>query len=130
MPEQMEQTPQPPQTQPSTGMTEDGTCGIAYLTVVPAIIFLVTAPYNQNPKVRFHAWQCICLTIAAVALSILLQFLWVIPGINLLNIFIEPVVFLGIGILWLIAMINAFQGKIFKIPVIAGFAAKQSGAQI
>jgi uncharacterized membrane protein len=52
---------------PQIGLNENSTCGLAYLTFIPAIIFLVTAPYNQNANVRFHSWQSIFLTVAAIA---------------------------------------------------------------
>ena len=45
----------------SSGLSEDAASGLAYLTFIPAIIFLVVAPYNTNPKVKFHAWQYIFL---------------------------------------------------------------------
>ena len=35
--------------------------GLCYVTLIPAIIFLVVAPYNQNRLIRFHAWQSIFL---------------------------------------------------------------------
>jgi len=30
---------------------------VAYITIIPAIIFLVMEPYNKNKFVRFHAFQ-------------------------------------------------------------------------
>lgn len=129
MPEQTEQTPQAPQAQP-TGLTENGTCALAYITPVPAIVFLVTAPYNQNPKVRFHSWQSILLFIAAVGVSIVLRFIWRIPGLNLINFLLEPLVGLAFFIIWVIMIFNAFNGKAINIPVLSAFAAKQSGFQV
>ena len=128
MPEQTEQTPQP-QIQ-AAGLSENATCGLAYVTFIPAIIFLATAPYNQNPKVRFHSWQSICLAIAWVVVWVGLTILGMIPGLNLLDLILAPLVGLGFFVLWLIVMINAFIGKTIKIPVAAGFAAKQSGVNI
>jgi uncharacterized membrane protein len=132
MPEQMEQTPQPPQAQQAqpAGMSETAICGLSYVTFIPAIIFLATAPYNQNPKVRFHAWQCIFLAILGFAVGIVLGVISAIPVIGLVNILLVPLVLLGFGILWLIVMINAFMGKTIKIPVIAGFAEKQAGTSV
>jgi uncharacterized membrane protein len=53
--------------------------------------------------------------------------LWHIPLIGwILGIFMW-LFYLVIAILWLLAMINAFQGKRFNIPIIAGFAAQQAG---
>ena len=44
--------------------------GIAYLTFIPAIIFLIVAPYNKNSYVRFHSWQSIFLGVAAIVIEI------------------------------------------------------------
>ena len=128
MTEQTEQPQQPQQIQPA-GLSENATCGLAYVTFIPAIIFLATAPYNQNPKVRFHSWQSICLAIAWVAVWIVITIIGAVPGLNLLDIILAPLVSLGFFVLWLIVMINAFIGKTIKIPIAAGFATKQSGWQ-
>jgi len=129
MPEQIEQPQQTTQAQP-TGMSEAATCGLAYVTFIPAIIFLATAPYNQNPKVRFHSWQSICLAIGWVAVWVCITVIGMIPGLNLLDIILAPLVSLAFFVLWLIVMINAFMGKTIKVPIAAGFAAKQAGTQI
>src|ERR1700722_351953 len=47
---------------------------LAYVPLIPAIIFLVMEPYNRNRFIRFHAFQCI---IGAVAWACL----WVALGI-------------------------------------------------
>ena len=111
----------------STGLSDDAASGIAYLTIIPAIIFLVVAPYNTNPKVKFHAWQSIFLGCAWIAVWIILAIIGVIPGLNLLDLILFPVVGIAFLIIWLIAMIQAFQGKRFSIPVVGSFAAKQAG---
>ncbi len=42
----------------SAGGMADNVAGmLAYITIIPAIIFLVMEPYNKNRFVRFHAWQ-------------------------------------------------------------------------
>ena len=61
---------------PQSGISDNAAGAISYLTFVPAIVFLVLAPYNANPYVRLHAWQSIFLNVAAfvtyVAISIVL----------------------------------------------------------
>src|SRR5580692_11390896 len=52
-----------------TGLSDTAASGLAYITIVPAIIFLVVAPYNQNATIRFHAWQSIFLGIVWFAIS-------------------------------------------------------------
>ena len=57
-------TPVPPQAAQS-GLSDNAAGALAYITIIPAIIFLLVEPYNKNSFVRFHAWQCIFLGIAA-----------------------------------------------------------------
>jgi uncharacterized membrane protein len=88
---------------------------------------LVVAPYNQNPTIRFHSWQSLILGIAWIAVWIILAIIGVIPFLNFIDIVLFPLAGIGFLILWLIAMVNAFQGKQFKLPVIGPLAAKQAG---
>ena len=38
----------------STGLSDNAAGALAYLTVIPAIIFLIVEPYNKNSFVRFN----------------------------------------------------------------------------
>jgi uncharacterized membrane protein len=113
-----------------TGLSENATCGLAYLTFIPAIIFLVTAPYNQSAKVRFHCWQSIFLSIAWAVIWAALIVVGMIPVLNLLDVILMPVVMIGFLILWIILLVNALNGKVFKLPFISDLAHKQSGGMI
>ena len=110
----------------NAGLSDDAASGLAYLTFIPAIIFLVVAPYNTNPKVKFHAWQSIFLAIAGFAAGVVLRIIAFIPIVNFVLLLLAPLVWLAILALALIAMIQAFQGKRFKIPVLGDFAEKQA----
>ena len=127
MPEETPTTPpQPPAAQ--SGLSESATCGIAYITFIPAIIFLMTDPYKQNANVRFHSWQSIFLTIAYIVIRVGLIVLGHIPFLFLLLIPVSLLIGLAFFVLWLIVMIQAFNGKRFKIPVIGDFAEKQANS--
>jgi uncharacterized membrane protein len=127
MPDPM-QTPQPPQAQ-QAGLSENAASALAYVTFIPAIIFLATAPYNQNPKIRFHSWQSICLFIASIVVRVAVGMLYPIIGWAL-TAMVSWVVSLGLLALWILVVINALNGKAFKIPIIAAFAEKQAGSTI
>jgi uncharacterized membrane protein len=103
------------------GLTDNAAAGLAYVTIIPAIIFLVVAPYNQKPFIRFHAWQCIFLCIAAVAVQIVLA---IIPIIGWL---ISIPFSLAVLVIWVICMVKAFGGQRFELPLIGKFAAQQAG---
>jgi len=119
---------EPNTTPASSGLSDDAACGLAYLTFIPAVIFLVVAPYNTNPKVKFHAWQSIFLTIAWIAAWIILTVLAFVPFVGWILLPIHLLLFLGIFILWLICIIKAFQGGKFVVPIIGPLAEKQAGA--
>jgi uncharacterized membrane protein len=106
------------------GLSDNAAGAIAYLTFIPAVIFLVIAPYNRNPFVRFHAFQCIGLTIASVLLHVLIGFMiFVLHGFTFLLSSLVSVLFF---VLWLICIVNAAQGKWFKVPVLGDFAEQQA----
>lgn len=116
-----------PEETPQTGLSDSAASGLAYITFIPAIIFLATAPYNQKPLIRFHSWQSIFLTIAYVVVRIVLIILGHFPFLGLIFGLVGVLIGLGFFILWLIVLIKTFNGQMFKIPVIGDLAEKQAG---
>ena len=104
-----------------TGLTDNTAAALAYITIIPAIIFLVVAPYNQKSFIRFHAWQSIFLGIAAFVIG----FINIIP---LLGQLIFLVGMLVLFVAWIIALLKALKGERFKLPLIGNLAEKQAGA--
>jgi len=102
------------------GLSETAAGAIAYVTIIPAIIFLAMEPYNRSSFVRFHSWQSIFLGAAAIALNLILG---IIPIIGWL---LMVPVGLGFLILWLVAIVKASKGERFKIPLIGNFAEQQA----
>lgn len=113
-------TPPPPPQSAQSGLSDNAAGALAYVTVIPAIIFLVAEPYNKNPYIKFHAWQNIFLCIAWFAIG-------VIGIIPILGWLIFAVGSIALMIAWVLCLINALQGKLFKLPVIGDLAAKQAG---
>lgn len=111
-----------------TGLSDNVAGALAYLTFIPAIIFLVVEPYNKNSYVRFHSWQCIFLCIAAFAINALLT---VVMGIAFafspyLHLAIWPLIQLCWVIIWILCLLNAINGKRLMLPVIGALAAQQA----
>jgi uncharacterized membrane protein len=119
-------TPTPSTTQ--SGLSENAAGGLAYITIIPAIIFLVTAPYNKNSYIRFHSWQCLFMALAwfviDVAVMIFGSFL---SFFRLLTFGLYPLISLAMLILWIMVLIKAFNGERFKLPIIGDLAEKQAG---
>jgi uncharacterized membrane protein len=109
-------------------MTDNVAGMLAYVTIIPAIVFLVVAPYNRNRFIRFHAWQCIFLCIGWTVLWIVLSIFAHIPFLGWLSILLWPLIGLGGLILWIVLLLKANQGKMFKLPIIGDMAEKQANA--
>jgi uncharacterized membrane protein len=105
----------------ASGLTDNNAGALAYVTVIPAIIFLLTEPYKKSSFVRFHAWQCIFLCIVAIAVDVVLM---VIPFVGW---FLLPFVGLAILIVAVICLLQALKGNRYKLPIIGDFAEKQAG---
>ncbi len=120
----------PPNSPPgSTGgaaANDDNLMGaLAYVTVIPAIIFLIIEPYKNRRFVRFHAFQCLFLFVAAFALGIGVTIISMVPVIGWIIAIFSPFVFLGVFVLAIIAAIKAYQGLEYRLPIIGEMAAKQ-----
>jgi uncharacterized membrane protein len=114
----------------AAGLTENSAGALCYLAgLITGIIFLVMAPYNQNPRIRFHAFQSILFHLAwvlgwfvVIALHIVLPF-----SISLLLSLISLLFWCGGFVLWLFLMWKASQGQIVSLPIIGAIARKQAG---
>jgi uncharacterized membrane protein len=106
----------------------DNTAGmVAYITIIPAIIFLVMEPYNKRPFVRFHAFQNIFFCVAWTALWIVLSIIGMLPMVGWLTLILWPIIGLGGLVLWVMLLLKANQGQMWKLPFIGDLAAKQAG---
>ena len=104
------------------GLSENAASGLAYVTIIPAIVFLIVEPFNRMPLVRFHSWQSIFLAIAWIAADVVTIILRQLPFIGWTMWFITPLIGLAFFILWLIVLINAFNGKRFKLRIVGDLA--------
>jgi len=114
-----------------SGLSENSISAIAYFTLLPAILFLAIAPYNKRLYVRFHAWQSIVFSVFAVivgyALAFILpftMFLW--PLVSSVLWMLDLIIWVAIFIVWLWCVINALNGKSYKLPIIGNWAEKQA----
>jgi uncharacterized membrane protein len=110
------------------GMTDNVAGMLAYFTIIPAIVFLVMEPYNKSRFIRFHAFQCLFFAVAWTALWIALSIVAHIPILGWLTILIWPLVGLAGLVIWIILILKANQGQMFKLPMIGDMAEKQANA--
>jgi len=113
----------PPSANTSLGLSQNVASGLSYVLgwITGIIIFLVE---KQNRLVRFHAMQSILFFGGLGILEVILD---VITNGNIFLLsglagVLSPLVFLVGFIGWIILMINGFQGKYFKLPIVGDYA--------
>jgi uncharacterized membrane protein len=95
----------------STGMEPNVAAGVAVLFgwISGLIFFLIE---KDSKFVKFYAFQALIVGLCFILSPIpIIGWLW---GLFLF-------------IMWIIMLINAFSGRIFKVPVVGNLAAKQAG---
>ncbi|MBL8218020.1 MAG: hypothetical protein JNL62_02260 [Bryobacterales bacterium] len=111
-------------------MPENAASALCYLFgLITGILFLALAPYSQNPRVKFHAFQSIFLNLAWMAFWIASMFLaYLLPAL-LMVLFglLQLVIGLGVFLLWLFMMWKTYNGERVELPIVGPLAAQQAG---
>lgn len=111
----------------AAGLTDNVAGALAYVTIIPAIIFLVLEPFNKKRFIRFHSFQCIFYSVAWMVIDIVLAIIGRIPFLGWATLFLWPLVTLALLVILLILALKAYQGQMFKLPVIGDIAEQQAG---
>lgn len=104
-----------------SGLDNKTSALLAYLLgIVGGIVFY---SISKDSFVRFHAMQSILLSIAMVVVwFVFFIIMWVVPFFF----FLSWIFWLGLLAIWIIAMIKAYQGERFKLPIIGQMAENYS----
>jgi uncharacterized membrane protein len=100
---------------------------LAYVAFLPAIVFLLVEPYRTNRYVRFHSVQCLLASgvgfLFAILIRLVSRILFLIPVLGpLLFVIVNMVMLLALLLVWLVLVVKAFQGEMFRIPLLGDFA--------
>ena len=110
-----------------SGLSDNVAGGLSYITIIPAIVFLIVEPYKKSSFVRFHAWQSIFFFVAWAVVHILVQVVQnLVPTVVFLTLTLWQLVDLAFFVVLVIVFISAFNGKRFMLPIIGGLAEKQA----
>jgi uncharacterized membrane protein len=119
----------------SMGMDANIAAGLSYIVGwITGLIFFIME--KQNRFVRFHAMQSILFSAALTAFYILLNivsFALAIASIPFLGLLLSGAGFLvaiGTLVVWIFLVINAFQGKYFKLPVLGNYAERYANPKV
>ena len=106
---------------------------LSYITLVPAVIFLLVDPFRRSRFVRFHALQHILLGAAGLACALAATVLWMglqlIPPMRVLVFPFVGLISLAWVFLWLLLVVKAYHHEWFKLPWIGAYAEEWSRAQ-
>jgi uncharacterized membrane protein len=127
----------PPEEAGSKTMDTNLVGALTYLAgFITGIIFLVLDPYKSNSVVRFHAFQSIFFNVAWIGFCIVWMILSAVltpltAGVFGLIALPLMLVFTltGFGI-WIFLMYQAYQQKLFRLPIVGKFAAEHAGVRL
>ncbi len=103
--------------------------GLAYVTVLPAILFLAVPALKSSRFVRFHSWQSVFFSIATAVAVILIKLLFTIlsllPVVGFLLAWLSVgIAFIAIVVTWVALAAKAVQGQSYELPMIGRKAAQ------
>lgn len=102
----------------STGLQPNVAALLSYLAgFVTGIIFFVIE--KDNKFVRFHAFQSLVLFGGLFVVQMVLVF-------TIVLIILVPILNIATLILWVVLMVKAYNGEMFKLPVIGDMAEKNA----
>ncbi|MGA2674650.1 MAG: hypothetical protein ABSE99_15640 [Terracidiphilus sp.] len=110
-----------------SGLSDNAAGGFAYITIIPAIVFLIVEPFKRSSYVRFHAWQSIFFFVAWAVAHILVEVVQnLVPTVVFLTLTLWQFVDLAFFVVLVIVFVSAFNGKRFKLPILGGLAERQA----
>lgn len=103
----------------STGIKPHVAALLSYvLGFITGIIFFLIE--KKNKFVRFHALQSMLISVVFFVLNIIFS---AIPSVGII---LANLLSLAGLILWIVLMVKAYQGEMFKLPVIGELAEQKS----
>ena len=106
----------------SMGLEENIAGALCYiLTWLTGIVFLILE--KDNKFVRFHAWQSIATFLPLTVIAWIIG--WIFMWIPFIGWTISTLIWILVLILWLILMFKAYQGEMYKLPIVGDFAESQ-----
>jgi len=107
----------------NTARGRDG--ALCYLAgILFPLIFLTTAPYKTDRFIRFHSFQSVVFTLTCVVIIGTARLLREQTAVVATVLSGAWIVFL---ITWILLMVKAYQGRIFKLPLVGTLASRWAG---
>lgn len=91
-----------------------------FLGVITGVLFFLLA--SENKYVKFHASQSIIAFISLYIIAIVSRWIPIVGG------FLSMIVSIVSLLLWIILMYKAYNGELFKLPIIGDLAENLAGS--
>lgn len=117
----------------NSGLASNLAGALAYvLGFISGVVFLVLEPYRRDRFVRFHAMQSILFSVACIVFSIAWSIVWGIlfsfsDALVFVDLPLRLLISLGLFLLWLFVMFQAYGKREYHIPFIGALAEKHAG---
>jgi uncharacterized membrane protein len=117
--------------QGTVGALPETAAGALAYFLLPAIMFLLVPPYNKSRFVRFHSFESLGVFLVGLVVVAMLRVvgfaLFFIPAIGHLLVWLVSMVGgLAFFTVWVVLIVKALQGEMFKLPLVGEFAEKQA----
>ena len=105
---------------------------IAYVALLPAVLFLALPSLRASRFVRFHSWQSVFFAVVTIILAGLMRGLFAVfsflGGVGFLFATLTVgLVFLAVVFLWLVLVVKALQHEVYELPWLGQVAAGLTG---
>jgi uncharacterized membrane protein len=130
-PAAVDRTPEEEAKEKTTSPGKHVAGAVAYVTFLPALLFLFLCPYREDSFVRFHSVQCLLCWLVGLAVTVLLRLfnllLMFIPAVGpWLSLLLPVMVVLAALLIWIVLLVKAVQGEKFALPWIGPIAEQYS----
>lgn len=98
---------------------------LAYLTFIPALVFIFVKKFHERKFVRFHAFQSVFFWGVAIVL-LAAGFFTASFGWLIIWLVIGALVSLALFFVWAVLSIKALQGEYFELPWLGALAEQQA----
>lgn len=83
-----------------------------FFAPLSSLIFILVDSYKKDKYIQFHAWQSLAFGVVGFVLNTVLSWTCIVP--------------LAYLVLWIVGLIKAFQGEMWKAPLIGDWAEQQA----
>ena len=110
-------------------LTDQLLAAIAYVAILPAVVFLLVPVVRLRPFVRFHAWQAVLFVAGTCVLAVIVRLLFLVFSVLPFGGFMCAWLLVGVGviaisIMWAALVAKAALGHRYELPFIGPWAVR------